>query len=79
MDSDRPGKCQERYQKRALYKAFLLTNLYLALKNARLLWFWQIIYSQWFTKYWLDWLVKNDVFRPQKSLFRLRKAYIYDC
>jgi hypothetical protein len=69
MDSDRPGKCQERYQKRALYKAFLLTNLYLALKNARLLWFLQIVYSQWFAKWRLVWLIRNDAFSPHKEPF----------
>lgn len=69
MDSGRRGKCQERYQKRALYKAFLLTNLYLALKNAHLLWFLQIIYNQWFAKWRLVWLIQKDVFSPQKEPF----------
>lgn len=69
MDSGGLGKCQERYQKRALYKAFLLTNLYLALKNARLLWFLQIVCNQWFAKRRLVWLIQNVVFSPQKEPF----------
>ena len=69
VDGYRLYKCQERYQKRALYKAFLLTNLYLALKNMPLLWFLQIIYNQWFAKWRLVWLIQNVVFSPQKEPF----------